>query len=168
MAILLTGGTGRTSLRTARLLQDAKIQFRLASRKGAAGAPPGMQATTFDWDDSSTYKNPFQHTFLNEESISVIYLIASKGADSITPMNAFIDSAVKEHGVKKFVLMASSAVGQDEFVLGKVWQHLVDIGVGYIVLRPSWFMGAPLFLETVAELSQANEESREFFRRAAY
>jgi hypothetical protein len=47
MAILLTGGTGKTSSRLAKLLQDAKIPFLLTSRKGQAGAPSGMEAVKF-------------------------------------------------------------------------------------------------------------------------
>lgn len=47
MAILLTGGTGKTSTRLAKLLQDAKIPFLLTSRKGQAGAPSGMEAVKF-------------------------------------------------------------------------------------------------------------------------
>jgi uncharacterized protein YbjT (DUF2867 family) len=47
MAILLTGGTGKTSTHLAKLLQDANIQFLLTSRKGQAGAPSGMEAVKF-------------------------------------------------------------------------------------------------------------------------
>ncbi len=47
MAILLTGGTGKTSTRLAKLLQDANIPFVLTSRKGQAGAPSGMEAVKF-------------------------------------------------------------------------------------------------------------------------
>jgi hypothetical protein len=41
--LLLTGGTGKTSIRLARFLQNANIPFLLASRRGFAAAPPGMQ-----------------------------------------------------------------------------------------------------------------------------
>jgi len=47
MAILLTGGTGKTSTRLAKILQDANIPFLLTSRKGQAGAPSGMEAVKF-------------------------------------------------------------------------------------------------------------------------
>ena len=47
MAILLTGGTGKTSTHLAKLLQDANIPFLLTSRKGQAGVPSGMEAVKF-------------------------------------------------------------------------------------------------------------------------
>lgn len=144
MAILLTGGTGKTSTRIARLLQDANIPFLLASRKGEAGAPSGMPATKFDWLDSSTFEKPFQHESLAGERISAIYLIAPEVSDPVPSMTAFIDLAVKKHGVKRFVLLTGSTAEKDSVNVGKVWQHLVDIGVEYCVLRATWFMGASL------------------------
>lgn len=140
MAILLTGSTGKTSVRTARLLQDAKIPFVLASRRGEAAAPSGMSAVKFDWLDSSTFATPFQHEFPGDEGISAIYLVAPEAADPASPMNAFVDYAVKEHGVNRFVLMAGSSAKPGGRLLGQVWQHLIDIGVEYCVLRPTWFM----------------------------
>lgn len=142
MAVLLTGGTGKTSVRTARLLQDANIPFLLASRKAEAAAPSGMPATRFDWLDSSTFQSPFQHRFPDGERISAVYLVAPEVADPAPPMNAFIDYAVSEHGVGRFVLCAGSSAELGGPYHGKVWQHLVDVGVGYCVLRPTWFMGA--------------------------
>ncbi|EED79970.1 predicted protein [Postia placenta Mad-698-R] len=134
------GGTGKTSVRVARLLQDAKIPFVLASRRGEAAAPSGMPAVKFDWLDSSTFATPFQHDFPGDESISAIYLVAPEAADPISPMNAFVDYAVKEHGVIRFVLIAGSSTEPGGHRLGKVWQHLIDMGVEYCVLRPTWFM----------------------------
>jgi festuclavine dehydrogenase len=142
MAILLTGGTGKTSIRIARFLQHAKFPFLLASRKAEAGAPSGMPATKFDWLDSSTFENPFQHKPLDEESVSAVYLVAPEVPDPVPSMTAFVDLAVKKHGVKRFVLTAGSSVEKGGLHVGKVWQHLVDIGVEYCVLRPTWFMGA--------------------------
>jgi len=51
MAILLTGGTGKTSLRMAAFLQEAKIPFVLTSAKDNPKILTGMQATKFDWLD---------------------------------------------------------------------------------------------------------------------
>ncbi|KAF9813954.1 hypothetical protein IEO21_05390 [Rhodonia placenta] len=134
------GGTGKTSVRIARLLQDAKIPFLLASRRGEAAAPSGMPAVKFDWLDSSTFATPFQYGFPGNEGVSAIYLVAPEAADPASPMNAFVDYAVKEHGVNRFVLMAGSSAKPGGRLLGQVWQHLIDIGVEYCVLRPTWFM----------------------------
>jgi len=60
-------------------------------------------------------------------------------------VNSFIDYAVKEHGVKRFVMAGGTLLKKDnEREMGKVWAHLDDIGVEYCVLRLTWFMGAPL------------------------
>ncbi|OMP83221.1 putative oxidoreductase yesF [Diplodia seriata] len=140
MAIFLTGGAGKTSSRVASLLHDANIPFVLGSRRGASAAPAGMKAIKFDWLDDSTYKNPFEHALSNGETINAIYLVAPETQDVGPVMNAYIDYCVKEHRVKRFVLMAGSSSEPGGWHVGKVWQHLLDIGVEYAVLRPSWFM----------------------------
>ncbi|KAJ9614587.1 hypothetical protein H2200_002724 [Cladophialophora chaetospira] len=140
MTILLTGGTGKTSLRVARLLQDGNISFLLASRRGATAAPDGMPAVNFNWLDSSTFENPFTHSLSNQETISAIYLISPEIAEPANSMNDFIDFAVQKHKVGRFVLLAGNSIEQGGIHVGKVWQHLVDIGVEYCVIRATWFM----------------------------
>ena len=146
MAILLTGGTGKTSVRLARLLDETKIPFLLASRRGQDAAPSGMPATKFDWLDSTTWAPLFQPKahFPNGETISAVYMMVPIVNDPETSMNAFVDYAVKEHNVKRFVLIAGSSAEPDKPGVGKVWQHFLDLGVEYCVLRPTWFMGRSL------------------------
>jgi festuclavine dehydrogenase len=141
MAVLLTGGTGKTSIRIARLLQDAKTPFLLASRRAGTTAPSEMLAVTFDWLDTCTFTNPFKQEFPNGTRISAVYLVMPEVADPATPMNAFIDYAFNEHGVKRFVLIGGSSTELGGPRVGEVWQHLVEIGAEYCVLRPTWFMG---------------------------
>ncbi|KAK2462629.1 hypothetical protein APHAL10511_005362 [Amanita phalloides] len=141
MAVFLTGGGGKTSVRIASLLKDRGTPFLLGSRRGEAAAPPGMAAIKFDWLDPSTFSIPFQHSFPEGERISGIYLIAPEVAEPGPLMNAFIDHAVKEHRVKRFVLLAGNHIEPGGFNVGKVWQHLLDLNVEYCVLRPTWFMG---------------------------
>ena len=167
MTVLLTGGTGKTSVRIARFLQDAKVPFVLASRKAeAGGAPSGMPAVKFDWQDSSTFENPFQHKSLDgKKSISAVYLVAPEVADPTSCMTAFVDLAAKKHGVKRFVLLAGSTAVKGGWHVGKVWQHLDDVGVEYCVLMPTWFMGAffASYLFTFQPMVRLTEESRQLF-----
>ena len=146
MAILLTGGTGKTSIPLAYMLQDAKVPFLLASRKGPAAAPSGLPATKFDWLDSSTHENPFQHRFPNDEKISAVYLIAPEVMDPAPSMISFIDLAVKKYATKRFVLLTGSSTVRGGAYVGPVWQHLVDIGVEYCVLLATWYMGTVLLI----------------------
>jgi festuclavine dehydrogenase len=41
--------------------------------------------------------------------------------------------------VKRFVLLSASQEGPDGALLGAVHKYLIDIGVDYAVLRPTWF-----------------------------
>ncbi|MCJ1464741.1 hypothetical protein MMC07_003354 [Pseudocyphellaria aurata] len=152
MAVILTGGGGKTALPIARFLQDAKIKFILASRRGPTAAPAGMEATKFDWDDPSTFENPFQHESLKGESVSAVYLVAPNDLlDPTETMNKFIDIAINKYGVKRFVLLASSLTEIGGHHTGKVWQHLVDTGSEYCVLRPTWFMENFLWVRTIRD-----------------
>ncbi|KAF8350275.1 hypothetical protein F5887DRAFT_1059428 [Amanita rubescens] len=139
MAIFLTGGTGNTANHIAHLLQDANIPFLLGSRRGETAAPAGMVATKFDWLDPSTFSNPFQYNFPGEQRISAIYLVLASVVDP-GPANTFIDYAFKTHHVKRFVLLAGSSAQLGGPAYGQIWQHLLDLGVEYCVLRPTWFM----------------------------
>lgn len=127
MTILLLGGTGRTSTRIARLLDQANIAYILASRSS--------KDCTFDWLDESTYSNPFS----TNAGITSVYLIVPAVQDVFTPMKKFIDIA-KHHGVTRFVLLSSSAIDAGGPAHGKVHEYLAGLGVEYAVLRPTWFM----------------------------
>lgn len=140
MAVLVTGGTGKTSLQLARHLQSASIPFLLASRKAQLTAPDGMLAVNFDYTDPSTYQAIFSHSFPHEEAIKAMYLVAPEVPDPVPAMNAFIDVAVK-NGIDRFVLLSGSDTEKGGDDNGGVWQHLDDIHVEYSVLRASWFMG---------------------------
>lgn len=141
MTILLTGGTGKTSLAIAVQLQEAKVPFLLASRNAAASAPAGMQGVNFDWMDESTFEAPFQHRLATESSITAVYVIGPPVEDPVPAMNAFVDYAAKKHGVKRFVLLCGSDNEDSGSWMGKAVPHLADLGVEYCVLLSSWFMG---------------------------
>ncbi|KAJ7078908.1 hypothetical protein B0H15DRAFT_924719 [Mycena belliarum] len=133
MSILLTGGTGKTSTRLAKLLDTANVPFLLTSRRGpdAASEYPIVE---FDWTDETTWPK-----LLDNGRIDAVYMMEPQVAQPWVPMIKFVDFA-KEKGVKRFVLCAgtSAAVGKDG--MGKVWEHYIKSGVEYCVLRPSWFM----------------------------
>jgi festuclavine dehydrogenase len=142
MAILITGGTGKTSSRVASLAKDNKVPFLIASRKGEDGTPAGLPAVKFDWLDSSTFETPFQYKFVNGEKINAVYLVLPPEAEEPKDfMNPFIDIAVKKYNVKKFVLLAGSSITNGGHYIGQVWKHLSDLGVDHTVLLATWFMG---------------------------
>ena len=139
MAVFLTGGTGKTATPIAHLLQDANIPFLVGSRRGEAAAPAGMVGTKFDWLDSSTFPNPFQYNFPGGQRISAIYLVLANADPGA--VQTFIDYAFKTHQVKRFVFLAGATIKLGDPYYGQIWQHFLDLGVDYCILRPTWFIG---------------------------
>jgi festuclavine dehydrogenase len=135
MTYLLLGGTGKTATRVAASLAAAEKPFVLASRRGPDAAPNGYPAIKFDWTDEGTWTRAFE-----KAPIKAVYLMEPQVNKPWVPMIEFVDQA-RQKGVKRFVLCAgtSAAIGKDG--MGRVWEHLVNSGVEYAVLRPSWFMG---------------------------
>jgi festuclavine dehydrogenase len=150
MTILLTGGTGKTSLLLTKHLTRTSTPFILASRSaGKPGSTPStaadMPAVHFDWLDPSTHDNPFryqaEHMPGEEGKISAVYLIAPVMPEPAPVMNAFVDMAVQKYGVRRFVFMTGSTTQKGDRFVGGVWTHLMELGVEWCVLRATWFMG---------------------------
>ena len=135
MTVLLLGGTGKTATRTAALLKSSNIPFLLASRRGPDAAPQGYPAIKFDWTDESTWAAAFE-----QQSIDAIYIMEPQVAQPWIPMINFVDFA-RGKGAKRFVLCGGTTTTRGQDGMGRVWDHFVDTGVEYCVLRPSWFMG---------------------------
>jgi len=133
MTTLIVGGTGRTGLALARLLHAANYPVLLTSRSGKAPEP--FKAVAFDWSDVATFENPFKA----DSNIDRVYLLFPRILDVISPAKPFIDLAIAK-GVKRFVLLSASTVTPGSPSLGEVHQYLLDVGVDYTVLRPTWFM----------------------------
>lgn len=128
MTILLTGGNGKTGSRLAALLKKEGLPVLVASRSGSA--PDGVKSCQFDWLDESTYDNPFEAA----SDISAMYLVAPRAMDMLTPMEPFIDSAVKK-GVKRFVLLSASSIKCGDAAHGKVHEYIKSLNVEYGVIR---------------------------------
>ncbi|KAL9609667.1 MAG: hypothetical protein Q9167_005576 [Letrouitia subvulpina] len=134
MTILLTGGTGKTAVRLAQNLADAQISCVLASRKG--GTPvKNTSSCRFDWNESSSFSNPFEVS----PSIDKVYLVAPVALDPLAAMRPFIDFA-KAKGVQRFVLLTASTIEAGGVFTGKVHEYIMGLGVGWSVVRPTWFM----------------------------
>jgi festuclavine dehydrogenase len=139
MAILLTGGTGKTASRIAKLLQQRNIAVLVASRKGQAGVPAGFTGVQFDFHDQSTWQNPFS----TGQAINTVYLVGPQqdpADESAERTKKFIDFA-KERGVRRFLLLSASIIEKGGVAHGQVHAYLEEIGVDYAVIRPSWFFG---------------------------
>ncbi|KAJ3517516.1 hypothetical protein NLJ89_g459 [Agrocybe chaxingu] len=133
MTTLITGGTGKTGSALARLLHAANLPVLIATRRGVAPEP--FKAVTFEWHNPSTFENPFKA----DSSIDRVFLVAPDDVEPLVHMKPFIDLAVSK-GVKRFVFISATQVEKGGTIYGQVHEYLVDIGVDYTVLRPTWFI----------------------------
>lgn len=133
--ILLLGGTGKVSSRIAPLLSSAGYTTLLASRSGTSPSLPNVSGVKFDWDDPSTYANPFS------TPISAVFLIGPAAIDMVTPMKAFIDLAITKGATRIVLLGASLLETGDGPAMAGVGKYVSEVGAEWAVLRPTWFMG---------------------------
>ncbi|EDR01986.1 uncharacterized protein LACBIDRAFT_310140 [Laccaria bicolor S238N-H82] len=134
MTILITGGTGKTGLKLAHVLNEAGHAVLLTSREGEVPHP--FKGVKLDWLDPSTFTNPFDA----DPAIDRVYVVGPIGVlDTLPHVKPFIDLALTK-GVKRFVVLSGSPVPKGGPIAGKVHEYLAEIGVDYAVLRPTWFI----------------------------
>jgi ergot alkaloid biosynthesis protein len=127
--ILVLGGTGKTGRALCDKLAKADVEMRVASRS------PGAEtnAVRFDWSDAQTHRPVLRN-------VDAVYLLAPlQVADPSKQMMDFVRLAIDE-GVRRFVLLSSSAVEEGSPGLGTVHAGLRKEAPEWTVLRPSWFM----------------------------
>ncbi|KAF8970123.1 hypothetical protein BDZ97DRAFT_1754133 [Flammula alnicola] len=133
MTTFITGGTGKTGSKIAKLLHAANYPVLIASRSGVAPEP--FKAVKFDWFDEKTFAAPFEV----DPNINKVYLVLPSVFESLAIVKPFIDLAISK-GVKRFVMNGSSVTEKGGMGYGKVHEYLADIGVDYAIMRNSWFM----------------------------
>ncbi|KAG6850750.1 hypothetical protein H0H93_009373 [Arthromyces matolae] len=126
-------GTGKTGLRIAHHLERAGYSVLLACRSGRVPEP--FRGVSFNWFDSTTFKNPFDI----DSRIDRVYLVCPDVQDVLSVMKPFIELAIAK-GVKRFVLLSSTVWGKGGYRSGKVHEYLEDCEIEWAVLRPTWFM----------------------------
>ncbi|WP_307250418.1 ergot alkaloid biosynthesis protein [Croceifilum oryzae] len=132
--ILVTGGTGHTGERIARRLTHLGYPVRTASRRIIPEEGISIEHVRFDWNDETTYG-------LALENVDKLYLVApTLVADPTNQMMTFLDLALKS-GVRRVVLLSSSAVVEDDGpIFGKVQREIRERAPEWAILHPSWFM----------------------------
>ena len=116
-------GTGKVGLPLSQLFHASNIPALSTSRSGNVPSP--LTGVAFDWNDPSTFDNPFSHA----QAAVRRYTKYFNDTSSVQAMKPFIDFAAKEKGVKGFVLLSSSLVPLGGIVHGVVHKYLLDIGV---------------------------------------
>ncbi|KAG6877987.1 hypothetical protein C0993_001192 [Termitomyces sp. T159_Od127] len=133
MTILLTGGTGKTALPTARRLRDSGHSVLLACRSGIVPTP--YRGVVFNWFDSKTFNAPFDL----DSNIDRVYLVCPYAPDMLGMVKPFIELAISK-GVKRFVLLSSTRQVRGGSHMGKIHEYIEDRSVEWAVIRPTWFM----------------------------
>ncbi|MET9515568.1 NAD(P)H-binding protein [Streptomyces sp. NPDC002994] len=128
---LVIGATGTTGSRVAARLTAAGRRVKAASRR--ATPVGGSCPVRFDWDDSASFEGAL-------EGVDRVYLIPPLGArDPAAVMLPFLQQA-RTAGVRRAVLLSSSAIPIGGPAVGQVHQALPGLFSEWAVLRPSWFM----------------------------
>jgi uncharacterized protein YbjT (DUF2867 family) len=121
--IFVTGGTGKTG----------RAVVAGLTKRGIAARTPSATSVRFDWMDRNTYTDALA-------GVDGVYLVAPVGVlDPAPVMSQFISRAVAG-GVRRFVLLSSSAIPIDGSAMGQIHRILADEAPEWAVLQPSWFM----------------------------
>ncbi|MER7668204.1 NAD(P)H-binding protein [Kitasatospora sp. NPDC096128] len=128
---LVIGATGTTGSRVTARLATGGYRVKAASRRATTVA--GAEAVRFDWHVPATFGPALDGT-------DRVYLVPPIGstepADIMLP---FLDQA-RAAGVRRAVLLSSSAIPAGGPATGVVHQALPGLFEEWAVLRPSWFM----------------------------
>ncbi|QYB00506.1 NmrA family NAD(P)-binding protein (plasmid) [Rhodococcus sp. USK10] len=128
---LVIGATGTTGSRTTAQLTAAGHRVKAASRQGTPF--PGAESVRFDWYDPATHTAAL-------DGVDRVYLVPPVGdSDPAAVMLPFLQRA-RTGGVRRAVLLSSSAIPEGGPAVGTVHQALPDLFERWAVLRPSWFM----------------------------
>ncbi|GAB2783407.1 NmrA family NAD(P)-binding protein [Streptomyces daliensis] len=145
--VLVTGGTGKTGSRVAAGLAALGHPVRAGSRRPSPGQPVDapvdapvdrstdhpVRPVRFDWADPATHGPALDGTRL-------LYLVAPLAdPDPAAVMLPFLRRA-RESGVRRAVLLSSSAITETGDGLSTVHRAVRDTFPEWAVLRPSWFM----------------------------
>lgn len=126
-SVLVVGATGTTGSRVADSLDRARERVLRASRS------PQDDHVVFDWLDDVTWENVLG-------SFDRLYLVPPIGVPDPRPVvQPFLEAAV-EAGLRRTVLLSSSAVEPGDQGLGALHTLVTSVVPEWAVLRPSWFM----------------------------
>jgi uncharacterized protein YbjT (DUF2867 family) len=128
--VLVIGGTGTTGGLVASQLREQAVEVRIATRRPMADDPAHVR---FEWNEPATYGPAVA-------GVDGIYLIAPVGVTEPAPLvEPFLACALRA-GVRRVVLLSSSAVEQGTSGLGALSRLVRAMVPEWTVLRPSWFM----------------------------
>ncbi|AQW48166.1 NAD(P)H-binding protein [Streptomyces violaceusniger] len=132
--VLVLGATGNTGSKVLRMARAQGARALAATRRpeSAAAAEAG-EAVRFDWHDPAGHAAAL-------DGVERIYLVSPLGVAEPRPVvEPFLNTAVAQ-GVRRVVLLSSSAVPDAPTGLGALHTLVKESVPEWAVLRPSWFM----------------------------
>jgi uncharacterized protein YbjT (DUF2867 family) len=129
--VLVTGGTGKTGGQLARRLLERGLAVRLASRRRPAQHE--AEHVAFDWNDSAGFARALA-------GVTRVYLVAPPASTEPERVMLPFMRQARESGVRRLVLLSSSAIPSNAPGLGAVERAVRDEAPEWAVLKPSWFM----------------------------
>lgn len=123
MTTLVLGGTGTTGSRVVAALREHGHPVRIATRRPIAECD-----VRFDWTEPDTF-------WPAAYGARAVYLVASEPALA----EPFLERA-QVTGVRRIVLLSSSAVSEGMSGLGELHRTIAATTREWAVLRPAWFM----------------------------
>ncbi|GGO48622.1 NmrA family NAD(P)-binding protein [Streptomyces lasiicapitis] len=128
---LAIGATGTTGGRVAAGLIAGGHRVKAASRRASPVA--GAEGVRFDWNEPASWAGAL-------DGVDRVYLVPPIGSsDPASAMLPFLRQA-RAAGVRRAVLLSSSAIPAGGPAVGQVHQELPGLFEEWAVLRPSWFM----------------------------
>ena len=148
--VLVLGATGSTGQAVVDGLRGHhELAVRTATR--AAVAPTDFEHVRFDWLDPTTHSAAL-------DGVERIYLVAAVGvADPVRMVGPFLERA-RTGGVRRVVMLSSSAVETGDPGLGEVADAVRDTLPEWEILRPSWFMQNFVGQHSIAQTIRAGGE----------
>ena len=135
--ILITGAPGNVSSEIVRLLREGGHRVRAAvvnPDKARAALGEGVEYVRFDFADAATYPAAC-------EGVERLYLMRPPHITDVKGQIAPFIQFAKQAGVKHIVFLSLLGVEKNRFVPhAKVEDALMDSGVPYTMLRPTYFM----------------------------
>ncbi len=128
---LVLGASGNTGGKLVPYLAQGGSTIVAAGRRGTA--IPGTTSATFDWHDPSTYVPALA-------GVDRMYVVPPIGEPDPYPVMAPFLKRAAQQGVRRAVLLSSSAIPVGGPGVGAVHAALPEIFDEWAVLRPSWFM----------------------------
>jgi uncharacterized protein YbjT (DUF2867 family) len=148
--VLVLGASGNTGSAVVEALAESP-GVRVRTATPLATGPTAAEHRRFDWTDPATYRHAL-------DGVDRVYLVAPVGdPDPVRLVGPFLQQAVAM-GVRRVVLLSSSAVAAGDPGLGVVATEVQKTFPEWEILRPSWFMQNFVGRHPLAESIRATGE----------